>query len=65
MDIVSYPSIIYMILLYDTPHYDQPKSNSNKDVQIILRRAIRGLSLLSRLSKFALNSKNSPYLSII
>jgi hypothetical protein len=22
--IVSYTSIIYMILVYDTPHYDQP-----------------------------------------
>jgi hypothetical protein len=25
IDVVSYTSIICMILLYDTPHYDQPK----------------------------------------
>jgi hypothetical protein len=25
IEIVSYTSIICMILVYDTPHYDQPK----------------------------------------
>jgi hypothetical protein len=30
MDIVSYTSIICMILLYDTPHYEQPKNGENK-----------------------------------
>jgi hypothetical protein len=29
MDLVSYKNIIYIILLYDTTHYDQPKRKTN------------------------------------
>jgi hypothetical protein len=30
MNIVSYTNIICIILLYDTPHYEQPKAGSKE-----------------------------------
>jgi hypothetical protein len=32
IEIVSYTSIIHMILLYDTPHYDQPYFSPSKKI---------------------------------
>jgi hypothetical protein len=37
MDVVSYTNIIYMILLYDTPHYDQPNWTSTCLNMFLLR----------------------------
>jgi hypothetical protein len=45
MEVILYTSIIYMILLYDTLHYDQPKKGAyqpRRTVNFLKSRAIYG-----------------------
>jgi hypothetical protein len=47
IDIVSYTSIICMILLYDTPHYEQPHAfyackKADVSLQLMMKETIAG-----------------------